>query len=99
MPARKPPAFPPKKWTPQANLEFLLTIIKTYNVKINYAEIAAILGDVSGTAVKTQYNKLRRGGRKGKMGKDLSGKGFEMDGKEESSDDEDWQTMARKAER
>jgi hypothetical protein len=99
MPPRKPSAFPPKKWTPHANLEFLLTVIKTYNVKINYDEIAAILGDVSGTGLKCQYNKLRRGGRKGKMEKDLSGKRFEMDWKEESSDDEDWQTMARKAER
>jgi hypothetical protein len=99
MSARKPSALPAKKWTPQANLEFLLAIIKTYNVKINYAEIAAILGNVSAIAVKSQFNKLRREGRKGKTEKDLSGKGFEMDGKEESSDDEDWQTMARKAER
>jgi len=98
MPARKPTALPHKKWTPQANMELLLTIIQTYKVKINYAEIAAILGDVSGTAVKCQYRKLKCGG-KGKMEKDLSGKGFEMDWKEESSDDEDWQTMARKAAR
>jgi hypothetical protein len=97
MPARKPSAFPPKKWTPQANLELLLTIIQTYKVKINYAEIAAILGDVSGEAVKKHYNKLKSGG-KGKMEKELSGKKVEMDWREESSDEEDWQTKAMKVE-
>jgi len=99
MPSSKPSAFKTtKKWTPQANLELLLTIIQTYKVKINYAEIAGILGDVSAMAVKCHYNKLRGGG-KGKTGKDLSGKRFEMDWKEEASDDEDWQTMERKAQR
>jgi hypothetical protein len=63
MPARKPTALRYKKWTAQANLQLLLTIIQTYKVKINYAEIAAILGDVSGTAEKSQHNNLKSGCR------------------------------------
>ena len=47
--------------------------------------------------VKTQYNKLKGGG-KGKMEKDMSGKKLDVDWKEESSDDEDWQRSGMKVE-
>ena len=98
MPASKSSRLPPKKWTPQAKMELLLTVIRTYKVKINYAEIAVILGDVTAGAVKEQYNSLKRGGRR-KMELDLSGKKFDMDWKEESDDDDDWKGSGVKAER
>jgi len=88
-----------KRWTPEANVELLLSIIRTYDVKINYAEIAVILGDVTAEAVKQQYNKLKRTrGGKGKTELDMSGKKFDMNWKNESDDDEDWQTSGVKAE-
>jgi len=79
-------------------VDLLLTIIQTYNVKINYAEIAAILGDVTVEAVRKQYIKLK-GGSKGRVEKELGGKKIEMDWKEESEDDEVWQGKKIKVER
>lgn len=79
-------------------MDLLLTIIQTYNVKINYAEIAAKLGDVTPEAVKKQYFKLK-GGRKDMVEKELGGKKFHMDWKEESSDDDVWQRKKIKVER
>jgi len=102
MPARKlvPRAssgLPPKKWTAEANVELLITIIKTYNVKVNYEQIAGLLGDVTAEAVKKHYLKLK-GGKGGNMQKKLVGKKLEMDWKGESSDDDDWQGKGIKVE-
>ena len=89
MNPRKPSSFSPKKWTPEANMELLLAIIQTYNVKCNCEQIAEKLGDVTASAVRQQYNKLKSGVN-GKLEKSVSGNKIKTDCKEESGDGEHW---------